>query len=282
MSAATGHGIVREYLALRPVGIRGALRLYSCFLLAGAHRLVFGKQFGGAGRYLGGSDPLTVRSDTLLLRARPRTEDLLYLLPGHKPIVARWFTPKPGEHVVDVGAHLGLFSLKAAQSGAIVLAIEPNPATSEILVENLRLNGFASARVERTAVGSASGVGSLEVPPIYQGKASLVPGWATGGDGGPLKKVPVRIASLDDLVDRAGFERIDWLLIDVEGYELEVLRGASRTLARTKTVIIEVSASPGRSECRRILEEVHGLRVIAEEGQTETTDYWRAERPTTP
>ena len=89
----------------------------------------------------------------------------------------------------------------------------------------------------------------------------------------------MRVVTLDELVARAGFDRVDWLLIDVEGSELSALQGASRTLRITKTVIIEVSASAGRSECRRILEQDQGLRVTAVERQTDATDYWRVERP---
>ncbi len=141
----TGHAavrVMRQYLALRPVGVLNALRLYSCYFHASLVLALCRGRFRGAGRYLGGSALVTVRSASLTLKARPRSEDLLYLLPAHKATVWKWFHPLRGEFVADVGAHVGLFSLLAARAGAKVLSIEPNPATAEILAENVVINGF--------------------------------------------------------------------------------------------------------------------------------------------
>ncbi len=128
------------------------------------------------------------------------------------------------------------------------------------------------------AVGDRPGEGTLEVPVVYDGKASLLPGWASGKEGAPVARVQVTIETLDDLVERSGFDHLDWLLIDVEGSELAALCGASKTLRKTHRVIIEVARAPWSQECRRILEVDHGFQITAEVRQTEFTDYWFAER----
>jgi FkbM family methyltransferase len=180
---------------------------------------------------------------------------------------------------MDVGAHVGLFSLLAARQGARVLALEPNPATAEILRENLRLNGFSDAQVRSVAAGERDGVGVLEVPEIYDGRASIVPGWASGAEGTPFRRIEVPIRTIDQEFSGSGFDRIDWLLIDVEGSELQALRGARKTLDRTRRVILEVARGPWREECRRILEADHDLRIRSVEPQSPVTEYWLAERP---
>jgi hypothetical protein len=134
-------------------------------------------------------------------------------------------------------------------------------------------------RVASQALGVGPGKGTLEVPVVYDGKSSLVPGWAAGNEGTPVVRLAVDIASLDQVVADAGFDRLDWLLIDVEGAEVSVLRGARQTLRATRRVIIEVARSPMLRECRQILVEEFGFRIVATEEQNEFTEYWYAVRP---
>jgi FkbM family methyltransferase len=275
-------GVTRQYLALRPSGLIDAVRLYRCYVRAALQRALRPDHFSGVGYYLSGPAPVTVRSNSLTLRARPRTEDLLYLLPAHKAAVSRWFTPESGELVADVGAHIGFFSLRAGRSGARVLAIEPNPATASILAQNIELNGFDNVTIVSTAAGDAQRDGTLEVPFVQDGKSSLTPGWASGKQGIPIYSVTVKVTTLDELIEHSGFDHLDWLLIDVEGFELAALRGATKTLPRTRRVIIEVARGPDLLECRRILEQDFGFTIREEERQTEFTDVWLAERECNP
>ncbi|HEY6238456.1 MAG TPA: hypothetical protein VIZ68_04650, partial [Thermoplasmata archaeon] len=125
-----------EYLALRPAGLGSALRLYVALGAAWLARLLWPRRFRGAGRYLYGRSPVRVRVNGLWFDARPHSEDLLYLLPSHKETVQKWFRPTAGQLVVDVGAHVGFYSVLAGSLGASVVSIEPNPGAAAALRAN--------------------------------------------------------------------------------------------------------------------------------------------------
>jgi FkbM family methyltransferase len=213
----------------------------------------------------------------LVIAIRPRSEDLHYLRPSQKRTVEHWFRPGSGQFVIDAGAHIGFHSLRAAAVGARVLAIEPNADAAEALRASLEGNRLTTVAIAELALGASRSVGRLEVPEVWDGKASLLPGWATGGRADLRVQIRgVEVAPLDELMSAELSRPVDWLLIDVEGSELDVLRGAEATLRRTQTVILEVSWAT-EAACRRMLEEA-GLEVLAAEPQSQVTKYLVARR----
>ena len=269
---------IREYATIVPLSLPDALRLYSCLLLAGLSRLLSPHQFKGSGRYLIGTKPIRVRRGGLNFFVRPNSEDLLYTLSLNKPTVAKWFRPLAGDVVVDAGAHTGLYSLIALRAGAKVLAIEPNPNAAELIYRNARANGLENIQVIQAALGPAKGQAWLQIPGGWDGKASVVPGWVgIPPPGTTVRKVMVRVETLDSATAAIKDDQIDWLLIDVEGSELEALRGGKDALGRTRNLIIEVSDKTYR-ECRIILEEGLSFRILAEERQSAHTGYVVASR----
>ncbi len=148
---------------------------------------------------------------------------------------------EPGGTFVDVGAHIGSYALKAAKivgPAGRVIAIEPNPDTLQRLRDNLRASGATVVTVQ--PVACADSETSLEF------FASL--GSNTGGsslsqtsasrDAQPVRAYQVRARPLDAIIEEAGLGRVDVVKIDTEGAELSVLKGARRTLARYRPVVI--------------------------------------------
>ena len=136
--------------------------------------------------------------------------------------------------VVDVGAHHGLYALALghliAPCGGRLLAVEPNPKNVAILKSNLARNGLEdTVTVEESAVGEGEGVMSLT---DHGSESTLSPKAGRW-------QVPVR--SLAAILKGHGLNRVDLLMIDVEGWELAVLR----------------SFPWGRVPCGRILCEIH-------------------------
>lgn len=266
------------FLSVTPLRVSDAVRLWLCYGVASLGRPLLGKRFRGMGEFLVGTSPVRVRAQGLIFSLRPRSEDLQYILAGNKRATENWFTPQGGDVVVDVGAHVGAFSLRAAARGAKVISLEPNPSTAKALRTNISLNRLYSISVIEAAAGAVEGSEQLWVPDVWDGRSSLYGWWAKGTDGNlQVHTVEVRIRPIDDLVEITSQGVIDWLLIDVEGHELEVLKGAARTLDKTRRVILEVS-SPSRSQCLKILEGEHGFRIRSVEHQTNVTDYVFAER----
>ena len=131
---------------------------------------------------------------------------------------------KPGDIVVDAGANIGAFSVPMARRvgpDVGVLAAEPQRLVYQTLCANVAANGLANVVAHWCGLGTAPGV--AVVPPLDHGQENNYGGVGlrAGGAGG---RVPV--VTIDSL-DLPGCALIK---VDVEGMELDVLRGAARTI----------------------------------------------------
>lgn len=122
---------------------------------------------------------------------------------------------------VNVGANFGYYVCLAQSLGVKTIAVEPVPDNVTLLHKNLSLNGYGDhVTVCPNACGSAPG--EAEIFGVGTG-ASLVAGWARNPKSLSFK---VDIRRLDDLVPAQALTGRSFFLIDVEGFELEVLKGA--------------------------------------------------------
>lgn len=199
---------------------------------------------------------------------RPNHEDLLYYSGAAKlAFTESWFDPQPGENVIDVGSNVGRYSLIAAKKGANVIAIEANPRTFEVLSENCKLNGFMNVKPMNVAVSNKTGKLVLYYIDGYDGIASVDKEWnELNGLHKPATEFEVQSDKLDNL---HSFKRVDWLLIDVEGHELEVLESAIHTLSMTKRIIVEVE--PERRE--NIMQILYGFVPVKDVMESELSSY---------
>jgi len=135
--------------------------------------------------------------------------------------------------LLDVGACHGLFALAFTQGrpGAAALAIEPSPVAWEILQANVRSNPGARVTPVQAAVGAAPGTVRMRYSWHH---LEALPPTANGEDGPETLSIPLR--TLDGLCDELAF-RPDILKLDVEGYEISVLRGAQRILRQDRPLL---------------------------------------------
>ncbi len=128
--------------------------------------------------------------------------------------------------VFDIGANVGFYSCLAASRGKPTLAFEPSVRNLTFLYRNLWENQFVDVEVFPMGLAGRSGLGRIYG---YGGIASLVPGWAQAR---AAQSSLVPLTTLDTLA--AGrFENQKILIkMDVEGFELDVLAGATGTLSR--------------------------------------------------
>lgn len=132
--------------------------------------------------------------------------------------------------VIDVGANVGIYVHALRRRGAFVEAFEPQPACSTVLKAYAAAN--PTVRVHEVALGSSEAVASLSIP-IERGR--LARGSATiGRVAGAHEVITVPVRTLDSF----SFERVNAIKIDVEGAELEVLRGATDTLQRARPLLL--------------------------------------------
>jgi FkbM family methyltransferase len=142
---------------------------------------------------------------------------------------------KPGGLVVDVGANIGMISIRAAKlvgKSGRVIAIEPNPNIAPFCKENIRLNGLENVTVFQTALGPQEGFTSFNCDRSDDCSRVIERGGV---------KVPITL--LDKLMEIEPTREIDLLKVDVEGYEFAVLEGAVKSLQRTRLIYIEVDAA---------------------------------------
>ena len=146
---------------------------------------------------------------------------------------------REGDQFLDVGANVGVYSVLAASRGGLVLAIEPVPTTHEQLLDNIHLNRF-EAKIEPRNVGVGRESGKLRF---------------TAGNG-PTDHVLVDGESAENTVT-VPVEPLDVLApewqpimmkIDVEGFEANVIAGATRLLSQSslQAVLIELNGLGGR------------------------------------
>jgi FkbM family methyltransferase len=140
---------------------------------------------------------------------------------------------RAGDVVADVGANIGDVAIVCARTvgpRGRVHAFEPHPRVFDWLKQNINLNGLDNIQLTNAALGEHDG--ALDISNDRRDDMNrMLP--AGGGISVPVRR-------LDEILE--GTERIDLLKIDVEGFELFVLRGAEKVLARTQAVYVEVGA----------------------------------------
>lgn len=159
-----------------------------------------------------------------------------FLFAGSKPMQTGAFEPAETALVmelldgadlfVNVGANIGYYVCIAQNLGVASIAVEPVPSNLETLRRNLDINGWSDAV---TVLPVACGVSEGTAEIFGEGTgASLVPGWA--GNPQALPHV-VPVHRLDSLLDGRGVSGKTVFLVDVEGFEFEVLKGAEAILS---------------------------------------------------
>lgn len=154
-----------------------------------------------------------------------------------------------GAICADVGAEYGLYTVAmaaAAGPGGTVHAVEPQPDAHRVMDAAVRAAGCDDRVLRhRCALGAAPATASLSVPlrrglPVH-GRAFLTTGAQHGGpneaDFDRARRVEVEVTTLDRLLAAHEVDRLDLLKADVEGAELQVLRGGAGTIERLRPLV---------------------------------------------
>jgi FkbM family methyltransferase len=163
---------------------------------------------------------------------RKRTTDLSEVSESFESEVIRVFRPKAGDVVVDCGANIGKYTIMAANIAKTVVAIEPSLGNFKVLERNIDLNGCKNVVALRCAVWDRNTKIRLYNPPVdndlsaYSAKSRTGTGYET-----------VDARRLDGIMKDLKVKTIDWLKVDVEGAEWEVLRGVD--IRKVRHLIME-------------------------------------------
>ncbi len=149
-------------------------------------------------------------------------------------LIMAWL--KPGATFVDVGSNKGDFTLLAAKvvgSDGKVLSFEPEPENCYWIRKSVEANGYENIALFEVALSATDGTASL-----YLGSKS---GWHTLLPGQPNRSngtITVMTRKLDSVLREANQARVDMIKIDVEGAELEVLKGARQALSNNSDIVL--------------------------------------------
>ncbi len=144
-----------------------------------------------------------------------------------------FFMCKENFTVLDIGANIGwtVLNLASITKHGMVIGFEPDPYNFERCNENIALNNFKNIKIFPVGLGNGNDLVDMEVrTPSNRGGNRIV------GKGSPSTH-RVEIVKLDDFAPVRDLTKIDMLKIDVEGYELNVLRGAAYLLKKHKPVL---------------------------------------------
>lgn len=136
---------------------------------------------------------------------------------------------QPGMWVCDIGANIGSFTLPLAKQvgpEGRVIGIEPQPALFHLLHHNCERNKVSNAVLFNAAAGAASG--TALIPEIDYAEERNLGGVSLSDTGTEIPLITV---------DSLNLPRCDFMKIDVEGYEAEVLKGATRTLEFQRPIL---------------------------------------------
>lgn len=163
---------------------------------------------------------------------------------------------RPVDVFVDIGAHAGYYTLIGARLAKEVIAFEPNPSNYKFLRFNIFLNRLRNVTAVSAAVSNFNGHAKLCVP--KQGgrsQTNLSTLVCEGKDA-----VDVHVVMLDTFLEHLTHPSV--IKIDVEGAELDVIKGALQLLANgVRLVIVELHSSEHKSQIIKLLSRLHYVTI---------------------
>lgn len=167
-----------------------------------------------------------------------------------------------GMTVYDVGSFQGLLALLFSSRAKTVICFEPNSNNNKRLMENLRLNQVSNVQVRKVGLGFKREVMRMVGTPLMPGGSSI--------DSNAIREIEsagsvaiaeeIQVVTLDEEIRDGKLPPPDFIKIDIEGYELEALKGASGTLAAHRpTLFLEMHGETLREKKRKAQEIVDFL-----------------------
>jgi len=210
-------------------------------------------------RFKGNDEPVEVTICGVKCKFMIRGIDDYYMI---HPKTEKWAwkyinVPKEGVFV-DVGSHIGKFTVPIAKMGANVISIEPHPGNFKMLVKNIKLNKVEDKVIPMNiALSDENTEGKLYIG-VNNLRHSIVENYGKGS-------IKVTFDTLDDIVKNIGVNRIDFIKIDVEGSELNVIKGGLKSINKFKpNMIIEVRKCNLKRLKKMLLNVGYSVEIIEE------------------
>lgn len=269
------NGMGRKFMSLDSPIMRGILLLkFRGATLVDELKLLYAVMAAGAKYVMGirgitpmlpGKSVVVLRGEGLTFYVRPNTSDLIVTLFSESYELRRWFLPHAKGIVVDVGAYIGGYTIRACKQADLVIAIEPQEENYRMLKRNVEANCKNNVILVRKAIGDRKGLIKLVTPPNFHAGTHIV--FQEEGSNA----YEVEVDTLDNILSELGINKVDFLKIDIEGAEVMAFKGMVNTLKRTKYLFIEL-----RRETLWLLEEFQrlGFKVLDRKDYLDFANYF--------
>lgn len=140
-------------------------------------------------------------------------------------VYEQFLSPKEGDIVIDVGAHVGMFAIKESElvgDKGLVVAIEPDPGNLVLMQHNLKSYNLHNVKI----VGKAALDRATKMS-LFLSHSSACHSLCYRHKN----HIEVEADTIDNIVSELGLDHVDFIKIDAEGAELEVLKGGERILS---------------------------------------------------
>lgn len=162
--------------------------------------------------------------------SRKETLDFLFYSSHYEPETTKYLMGKRGNLFIDIGAHIGRFTLLGSKNFKEVFAFEANLKNYDILLKNIKLNSIKNIHPINLAISDRKKKLFLDMPELNTGATRI-------SENGIIKTQAI---NLDDFAksNKIDPEKVSLILIDVEGHEEKVFEGAQKFLSKTKAELI--------------------------------------------
>jgi len=165
---------------------------------------------------------------------RKNTQDSAFLSILYERELTHYLLNKKPNFFVDVGSHIGRFSILLAKKGSEVLAIEPSSSNYNQLTKNILLNNLKNIKTLNVGCSNQEEIGNLKISGGYTGQNTFL------GRGKYVEKIELK--KLDTIIKKK-MDKEDIIKIDVEGFEMNVLKGMRKILkSQNPILVLEVSS----------------------------------------
>lgn len=164
-----------------------------------------------------------------------------YIKDGFEPNMVQLFKTliRESDTILDIGANIGCTTILFGELCNKVYAFEPSPTTFAFLEKNISRSGLNNITLQNLGLGAVPGEYTLTYAPSNR-SGGFVSNQAQASAEHAIEKIVIR--QLDEVVNSLSLNKVDIIKIDVEGFEGQVLRGATRMLFSHKpTVVLELN-----------------------------------------
>lgn len=141
---------------------------------------------------------------------------------------------KPGDTVLDIGANIGCTSILFGSRASKVISFEPSPTTYQFLKKNVSASGLQNITLNNVGLGKSAGSFQLTFAADNR-SGGFISNKVQASAGHKVESID--IACGDAFLAAAGLHQVDFIKIDVEGFERDVIEGLRETLMRSQPIV---------------------------------------------